>query len=129
MYLEHANLTVTDIDRSIAFYRDLFGYEVRWRGKDSAGRPAAHVGDDRFYLAFFEATGPGSAVKDYTVAGLNHVGFVVDDLDETRRRLEKLGAEVHLEGNYEPGRRIYFHDPSGVEIELVKYPKARQETR
>ena len=53
MYLEHANLTVTDIDRSIAFYRDLFGYEVRWRGKDSAGRPAAHVGDDRFYLAFF----------------------------------------------------------------------------
>ena len=121
MYLEHANLTVTDLGRSIAFYRDLFDFEVRWQGTDSAGRPAAHIGDERFYLAFFEAARPGRAVKDYSVAGLNHIGFVVDDLDGTRRRLEELGAEVHLEGDYEPGRRIYFHDPDGVEIELVEY--------
>lgn len=121
MYLEHANLTVTDIERSISFYRDLFEFEVRWRGTDRAGRPAAHVGDDQFYLAFFEAARPGSAVKDYSVAGLNHIGFVVDDLEEKRRRLEKLGAEVHLEGDYEPGRRLYFNDPNGVEVELVEY--------
>lgn len=121
MYLEHANLTVTDIERSISFYRDLFKFEVRWRGTDSAGRAAAHVGDNQCYLAFFETASSGSAVKDYSVAGLNHIGFVVDDLEEKRRRLETLGVEVHLEGDYEPGRRLYFLDPNGVEIELVEY--------
>jgi predicted enzyme related to lactoylglutathione lyase len=45
----------------------------------------------------------------------------VDDLDATRRRVEELGATVHHEADYHPGRRIYVFDPDGNEIELVSY--------
>jgi catechol 2,3-dioxygenase-like lactoylglutathione lyase family enzyme len=121
MRLEHVNLTVNDLDRSIAFYCDLLDLQVRWKGTIDEGRLAAHVGDDRCYLALFEAAEPGIADQDYGRPGLNHFGFVVDDLDEARRRLERLGGTVHFEPNYDPGRRIYFRDPDGHEVELVEY--------
>ena len=121
IYLEHANVTVKDLEQSIDFYRDLMGFEVRWRGTVSSGSPAAHVGTDRFYLALFEASRDGEFDRDYESPGLNHVGFVVDDLDAKRRKLADLGLDVHLEGEYEPGRRFYFYDPNGLEVELVEY--------
>jgi catechol 2,3-dioxygenase-like lactoylglutathione lyase family enzyme len=52
---------------------------------------------------------------------LNHYGFVVEDLEEVKRRLGEMGVEPHLEADYDPGRRIYFYDPDGVEIELSAY--------
>jgi len=121
MHIEHVNLTVGDLDRSISFYCDLLDLHVRWKGPIDGERLGAHVGDDRSYLALFQATADGSVDHDYLRPGVNHFGFVVDDLDEARRRLEQLGGTIHLEGNYEPGRRIYFMDPDGHEVELVGY--------
>ena len=121
MRLEHVNLTVTDLDRSIAFYSDLLDLHVRWKGPIDADRLGAHVGDDHCYLALFQATEPGEVDRNYLRPGVNHFGFVVEDLDEARRRVEALGATVHLEGDYDPGRRIYFFDPDGYEVELVAY--------
>jgi catechol 2,3-dioxygenase-like lactoylglutathione lyase family enzyme len=126
MFLEHVNLTVSDLDRSIDFYCRLLGLRVRWRrapGED--GTPAAHVGDDRHYIALFQA-GPGTTRPsvDYDAVGLNHFGFVVDDLDAACDRLETLGITPHSEADYEPGRRLYFMDPDGIEVELVEYEPA-----
>lgn len=121
MFLEHVNLTVTDLDRSVAWYCDLLGLHVRWKGPLSDGSRGAHVGDDRCYLALFEVPDGGAAGIDYEATGINHFGFVVDDLDETRRRIDELGATVHLEADYEPGRRVYVCDPDGIEVELVSY--------
>ncbi len=125
MYLEHVNLTVADIDRSTDFYHRLLDFRVRWEGYSSSGRRASHIGiegPDGTYLALFE--GDARALEmDYHKVGFNHFGVVVDDLDATRERLEGLGAQVHLEGDYEPGRRLYFLDPDGYEVELVEYPQ------
>ena len=121
MQLEHVNLTVSDLDRSIAFYCDLLDLDVRWKGPIDDDRPGAHVGDDHAYLALFQAAADGTVTLDYLRPGLNHFGFVVDDLDEARRRLDRLGATVHREADYDPGRRIYFLDPDGHEVELVEY--------
>ena len=121
MFIEHVNLTVSDLDRSIAFYSDLLDLHVRWKGPIDGDRLGAHVGDDRFYLALFQATTDGAVEHDYLKPGINHFGFVVDDLDAARRRVEALGATVHLEADYDPGRRIYFLDPDGHEVELVAY--------
>lgn len=126
MFLEHVNMTVADVDRSVSFYRDLLGLEVRWRGKTSSGAEAAHVGDDRCYVALFEATeAAGSAGKDYGRVGLNHFGFVVEDLDALRRRVDAAGITPHLEGDYDPGRRFYIYDPDGIELELAQYDTAK----
>lgn len=122
MYLEHVNMTVTDVERSAAFYCDLLGFRIRWRGTLSNGLPAAHVGDDRHYLALFQASEPGRVERDYDRPGLNHFGFVVDDLEAARRRLGELGVtDVVWVDHYEPGRRLYFDDPDGHVVELVEY--------
>lgn len=121
MHLEHVNLTVADIDRTIAFYQELLGVRVRWRGTGSDGQRAAHIGDERSYLALFEGEGAGPAETDYDRVGFNHFGFVVEDLELMRERLRNLGVTPHFEADYEPGVRLYFMDPDGIEVELVQY--------
>jgi catechol 2,3-dioxygenase-like lactoylglutathione lyase family enzyme len=121
MHLEHVNLTVADVERSARFYRDLLGFEERWRGTTTEGRPALHVGTPDSYLALFEGE-PGTVGIDYDRVGFNHFGIVVDDLGAAKQRLAVLGVEIHLEADYEPGRRAYFLDPDGYEVELVEYP-------
>ena len=59
MRLEHVNLTVSDLDRSIAFYCDLLDISVRWKGPIDKDRLGAHVGTDEDYLALFQATAEG----------------------------------------------------------------------
>jgi len=124
MFLEHVNLTVSNVERSAAFYCDLLGLNVRWKGTTSDGNPAAHVGDDRTYLALFQAKETGRAPSDYSVVGLNHFGYVVESLDAVKNRLAALGVEPHSEQDYEPGKRLYFLDPDGIEVELVEYEQA-----
>jgi catechol 2,3-dioxygenase-like lactoylglutathione lyase family enzyme len=124
MFIEHVNLTVSDLPRSIDFYRDLFGFEVRWQGTTSNGAPAAHVGDERSYVALFQGKNGSRGDTDYERVGFNHFGLVVDDLAAAKRRLQQLGIEPSMEADYEPGRRLYFHDPDGIEVELVEYDAA-----
>lgn len=121
MQLEHVNLTVADVERSVAFYRRLLGAEVRWRGTTTNGRPAVHIGGAHWYLALFEGE-PSPVPIDYDRVGYNHFGVVVDDLDTARRTLAELGIHIHHEPEYDPGRRVYFMDPDGFEVELVEYP-------
>ena len=120
MYLEHVNLTVSDLDRSVAFYCELLDLRVRWEGWIDENQRGAHVGDDRHYLALFEATVDGAVERDSLRPGLNHFGCVVDDLDEARHRLGRFGIRAHHEAEYEPGRRLYFLDPDGHEVELIE---------
>ena len=126
MFIEHVNLTVTNLDRSIKFYQELFGWSTRWRGTTTDGRPAAHVGDDRCYVALFESTEAGRAPMDSHAVGFNHFGCVVERLDDMKRRLAELGVKHGDEHDYDPGRRVYFTDPDGIEIELVEYEMATQ---
>ena len=126
MRLEHTNLTVSDLERSIAFYHDALGFDVRWRGQAVGTTrmvPAAHVGPagDEFYCALFESEKPGRAPYDYATPGFNHFGIVVDDLAAVTTRVEAAGAKVHMSFEYDPGRHVYFFDPDGTEIELIEY--------
>ncbi len=121
MFLEHVNLTVSDLHRSTRFYQELLGYRIRWSGTTADGRAAVHIGDDRCYLALFEARKEGRLKRDSTEVGMNHLGLVVDDLDTMKRRLSDLGVTPHCEADYEPGHRLYLFDPDGIEVELVEY--------
>lgn len=125
MWLEHVNLTVADLDRSAKFYGELLGLKVRWRRESGSNEtPAIHLGDERSYLALFAAD-PAKAQRlpepEYGRVGFNHVGFVVDDLDAKVAWLTQRGIETEIEDSYEPGRRAYFYDPDGIEVELVEY--------
>lgn len=121
-FIEHVNITVRDPERSAKLMHDLFGWHIRWQGPSLNGGRTIHVGDDQFYLALY--TNQGAETPDDAFRKgrpLNHVGIVVDDLDDAERRVEAAGLEPFNHGDYDPGRRFYFYDFDGTEFELVSY--------
>ena len=83
-----------------------------------------HVGTWRSYLALYDGGKPAQPDENtagQAQAGLNHIALVVDDLEAVEKRLIAEGLEPHTYGDYEPGRRFYFHDDDGVEYEVVSY--------
>jgi catechol 2,3-dioxygenase-like lactoylglutathione lyase family enzyme len=120
-YIEHANLTVSDPDRSAALLQQLCGWQERWRGLSAMGGWTIHVGDERNYVALYTRD-DGKPVQRYAKGQpLNHVGLVVDDLGEAEEVVVAAGLEPFNHADYEPGRRFYFFDWDGIEFELVNY--------
>jgi catechol 2,3-dioxygenase-like lactoylglutathione lyase family enzyme len=118
-YLEHINITVTDIERSAALLRDLMGWHNRWRGPSQLGGETIHVGGEADYIAVYTK---GAPVDRFSKgAPLNHVGLVVDDLDAAEAVVKAAGLEPFNHADYEPGRRFYFFDWDGIEFEMVSY--------
>jgi catechol 2,3-dioxygenase-like lactoylglutathione lyase family enzyme len=124
--LEHVNFTVTDPDATAQVLCDLFDWRVRWAGPAKDGGRSVHVGEAETYLAIYSPRKPlTAALNSYlSLGGLNHIGVVVDDLEVTESRVIAAGFTPHSHADYEPGRRFYFHDGNGVEIEVVSYEKA-----
>jgi predicted enzyme related to lactoylglutathione lyase len=121
-FIEHVNITVRDPERSAKLMHDLFGWHIRWQGPSLNGGRTIHVGDDQFYLALYTSEGAETPEDAFRKGRpLNHVGIVVDDLDDAERRIVAAGLEPFNHGDYEPGRRFYFFDYDGTEFELVSY--------
>ncbi|MDE2436063.1 MAG: VOC family protein [Sphingomonadales bacterium] len=118
-FLEHANITVSEPDRSSALLQDLCGWHERWRGPSQLGGWTIHVGNDRDYLAIYTDGKP----HDHFAKGvpLNHIGLVVDDLDAAERIVVQAGLVPFNHMDYDPGRRFYFFDWDGIEFEIVSY--------
>ena len=74
--IEHANLTVSDIERSSALFQKLLGWRERWRGEGRDGGETIHVGDDHAYLALWTDRQPHARFAKGEP--LNHVGLVVE---------------------------------------------------
>ena len=116
--VEHANIRVRDIDETVKFLTTAMpNFKVRG-GSDEPSKKWVHIGTESTYLALNE---DGRNTKDQG-PGLNHVGFVVDDTDAVRERLEKAGyKEGYRPETHTHRRRVYYHDGNGTEWEFVQY--------
>ena len=121
--LEHVNLTVTNPDKTASMLCELFGWHIRWKGEAKDGGWSIHVGSRTSYLAIYSPKKPATQTyNNYrSVGGLNHVGIVVDDLDEIEARVIASGYKPKSHDDYEPGKRFYFDDDDGVEYEVISY--------
>jgi catechol 2,3-dioxygenase-like lactoylglutathione lyase family enzyme len=92
--IEHANLTVTDPERSAALFERLLGWRERWRGPSQLGGRTIHVGSDTTYLALYTKDGvPKDRGAGYSKGvPLNHVGFLVDDLGAAEQVVKMPGS-------------------------------------
>jgi glyoxylase I family protein len=117
--MEHANLTVSDIERSSALFQGLLGWHERWRGEAMNGGETIHVGNATTYLALYTDRQPHERFAKG--APLNHVGFTVDDLEAAERVVVDAGLVPFNHAGYAPGRRFYFFDWDGIEFEVVSY--------
>jgi catechol 2,3-dioxygenase-like lactoylglutathione lyase family enzyme len=119
--LNHAVLFVSDVVRSVAFYRDVLGFR-QVMGTGGAAFLQAPASTNDHDLGLFEigpAAGPSGAGR--TTVGLYHLAWEVDTLAELRRTSEALDAAGALVGSSDHGttKSLYGKDPDGLEFEIV----------
>ena len=126
-YLEHANITVEDIDDAIAFLTAAFPqFRIRGKGEsvtDGVTRKWLHIGTENTYVALESVSSKDEGSRrPYRDVGINHLGFVVEDVDAVSKRLESAGYKKSI--RVEPHRfrkRAYCFDKSGIEYEFIEY--------
>lgn len=126
-YLEHANISVPDIDEAIAFIQTI-APDFKIRKDDSSGDDPprwVHIGTDDSYIALQAVDpkhNPQERHRAYINYGINHLAFVVDDFDAVKARLEAKSYRGGLAPEQSPYRkRAYYFDNAGFEYEIVEY--------
>jgi catechol-2,3-dioxygenase len=115
--LQHLVLWVSNVDRSVRFYQDVVGLEVKRRYPNAAFMKIPGSPDDH-NLGLFEQ--PGATRPDERVARMYHSAWEVGDITDlvqARLRLAEAGALV---GSSDHGvsLSLYAKDPDGLEFEI-----------
>jgi len=138
MKFNHVGISVSEIDRSIAFYRDMFGMEqlcdvFPFGGEQFeaimdipgvTGRMCM-IGKGNLQLELFEFIDSKAKDPEYPVSdrGYSHFGFEVEDIDATYAKLKAAGVRIHcpvITFNQGSMQAAYCRDPDGNVFELLE---------
>ena len=119
-YLGHVVFYVKDLERSLAFYRDLLGFtEV---GRVFGGAAAALTSGRTHHELLLIQVGDAPPPPTGRRLGLYHIGIKVgDSLDELRaakKELERAGVEIGGMSDHTVSQSLYLRDPDGNEVEI-----------
>ncbi|MCC7254079.1 VOC family protein [Hyphomicrobium sp.] len=117
----HVHLKVADLDRALAFYRDVLGFEVTQRYGNqavflSAGGYHHHIG-----LNTWESRGGSPPARGTT--GLYHVAILYPTraaLADALRRVLAAGIPIDGASDHGVSEAIYLRDPDGNGVELYR---------
>jgi catechol 2,3-dioxygenase len=117
----HVHLKVADIERSLAFYTGVLGFELQQRLGDeaafiSAGGYHHHIG-----LNTWQSKGASPPPPGHT--GLFHVAIRYPDramLADALRRLVEAGVPLSGASDHGVSEALYLNDPDGNGIELYR---------
>lgn len=118
-------LDVEDLDRSAAFYQNLFGFEAMLRNERIC---AFAVPGNQTFLLFHRGGSrepiqlPGGLVPTHDARGFQHMAFAIDasEFDSWEQRLIEKGIAIESHVVWDlGGRSLYFRDPDNHSIELV----------
>lgn len=149
----HASFTVSDIETSLRFYRDLLGMELQHYQvqaneytSELVGYPNANlkvamlkvsnafVGPSNHHLELVEYVHPRGEKTDVATnrPGAPHLAFVTDDIHADFERLSRAGVRFKAkkpvaiqEGVNKGGFTIYFLDPDDITLEMLQPPPNR----
>ena len=145
--VHHFSFSVQNLDRTIEFYTKILEIELQSRSRNTYetlgsalfGRKwglnqdhadleiaVMNIGGTR--VEFIEYRDPRTQAyhKNPSIAGSAHLAFRVDDIKETKKRLEEEGVDFHspihsfMEGGEIEWKWCYFRDPDGIILELVE---------
>lgn len=119
----HVHLRVADLDRSIAFYCDLLGFQVTQRYGQSAAFLAA--GDYHHHIGLNTWQSLGASPPPAGHTGLYHTAILYPDRQSLGHALARVkGAGVPFDGTADHGvsEAVYLRDPdeNGVELYVDK---------
>ncbi|GAA2148184.1 VOC family protein [Glycomyces algeriensis] len=118
----HVGINVTDLPRSVAFYREIFGLGLIGEKTEGEDR-FAFLGDDDIVLALWEQS---EGAFDTRRPGLHHLSFEAPDIETVRRAeaaLKAAGVELYYDGVVPHGEGaasggVFFTDPDGTRLEI-----------
>jgi len=120
--LLHTRFRVTDLDRTISFYKDVLGLEEVRRSRSGRGSELVFLkapeSEELIEICKFDESGPVQVGPDLT-----HLAFEVDDLEAFARHAASLGYPLS-DGPHKSsgGSVIAFIDaPEGYEVELIQH--------
>ncbi len=122
--LLHTRYRVSDLDKTVAFYRDVLGLEETNRSTSGRGSQLvffkAPGSDEEIEICKYDGSGPVNVGSDIT-----HLAFEVDDMEEFAKHATAKGYPLsdgpHKSGS---GSVIAFIDaPEGYEVELIQRAK------
>ena len=152
MGIFHTGLTVSDLDRSVAFYRDVLGLELvnQWDSAQPYLRTVVGYPDAELRIALLRVPAQPGGVSGHHIELLEyrvprgvrgdantyhpgnvHVSFVVDDLDATYRGLRAQGVRFKSEpvsvdhGRNRGAKAVYAFDPDDITLEFIQPAPAR----
>jgi catechol-2,3-dioxygenase len=115
--LQHVVLWVSDVRRSVRFYTEVLGFEVKRQYPNAAFLIIPGTGDDH-HLGLFEQ--PGIQPPDERVARMYHAAWEVGELTDLSRARRRLIEASSLVGQSDHGTSLslYAKDPDGLEFEV-----------
>lgn len=137
--VRHAGIVVSDLAKSLRFYRDLLGLRIAKQKEESGeyidaicGLKNARIntvklaaGDGSLIelLYFYSHLNAGRGKSDIFDIGISHVAFMVEDVDKEYDRLSKAGVLFNSPPKVSPdgyAKVAFCKDPDGVFVELTQ---------
>jgi glyoxylase I family protein len=132
--LRHVDLVVSDLERSVAFYRELLGWTQAGEIVGEQGERVVYIwppnrpAEGSLGLREGRSDAHGVPYDRYAV-GVHHLAFAAASREEVHDRfrwLQERGAEIESEPqeyDYLAGYYAVFpYDPDGIKLELVHHP-------
>jgi catechol 2,3-dioxygenase-like lactoylglutathione lyase family enzyme len=138
---DHTGITVSDVERSLIFWRDVLGFELSHRAHQKGELPEQITGVQGAEILIAVVKAPGHKIEllEYRApadrkrvdarpcdVGSAHIALVVDNLDPVLETIaasgwKAAGEPQMLTGGPNAGKRvIYVRDPDGTTIELME---------
>lgn len=117
----HVHLKVADLDRALAFWRDVIGFEVTQRYGDQAAFLSSGGYHHHIALNTWESAGGPPPPRGST--GLYHVALLYPDrpaLAAALMRVLQVGIELEGASDHGVSEAIYLRDPDGNGVELYR---------
>lgn len=127
--IHHINFSVTDLDRSAAWYREVLGLTTGWEMEDTDGRGRKvvllHPSSPLRIVLSLHQKNEGDPASEFRT-GLDHIAFTVADraeLERWQQRFEELGVEHSPINEGATGWLITFRDPDNIQLEVYTQTK------
>jgi len=136
--IRHIGIVVSNLDRALHFYKDLFNFEIVSDMEESGeyldtilSLDNASVrtikmkasGDTLIELLYFRSHPITPEIKNLTQIGCSHVAFTVENIDLEYEKLKKEGVIFNAPPQLSPdgyAKVTFCRDPDGTFIELVE---------
>ena len=115
----HVHLKVADLERAIAFYRDVLGFELTQRYGSQAAFLSA--GDYHHHIGLNTWESSGGSPPPPGTTGLYHLAILYPtraDLADALRRLVEAGIPLEGASDHGVSEALYLRDPDGNGVEL-----------